>query len=356
MLPIANAELEAGFGLLGERVLIRTNRRAILESAEASFGRFQVAAGDREPLRVTIVAEASPGVPEGLEGDPPGAERNGSEPGATHGGARPGSAARGGGPPRVTFRTLGSRFIITSDQGDVGVADLDRGEAVGFVSGPTVADQQFLRYSFIEAFALSMVQRARGYVSVHATGICRDGAGIVLQGPSGVGKSTLAMAGARRGHGVFADDVVFGREGPAGLELWGLPWTQRMLADASIEFPELAGILPRERPNGEMKLEVDLDSVYPGRAVPTAGPLAIVTLERASSGPMRLEPVDPDDDAALELLWAWDAGWGAAHDRVATLLARVPTYRLRLAGSPDEAVRTLEALFASPAAPVTERG
>jgi hypothetical protein len=131
-----------------------------------------------------------------------------------------------------------------------------------------------------------------------------------------------------------------------------------MLADAATEFPELAGIEPRERPNGEMKLEVDLDSVYPGRAVPTARPLAIVALERASSGPTRLEPVDPSDDDALELLWAWDSGWGAAHERVAALLGRVPTYRLHLAGSPDEAVRTLEALFATPAASlaVAERG
>ena len=353
MLPIANAAIEGRFGLLGESVLFRTNEPAILDAADASFGRFPPLAGDREPLRITIVREAAPGVPDGPGGDRvSGSARNGSGPGASLDGET------GHAWPRITFRTLGSQFVIASDQDDVGIADLDRGEAVGFVSRAAVADQEFLRYSFIEALALAMIQRGRGYVSIHATGICRDGAGIVLQGPSGVGKSTLAMAGARRGHGVFADDVVFGREGPGGLELWGVPWTQRMLADAATEFPELAGIVPRERPNGEMKLEVDLDSVYPGCAVPTARPSAIVTLERTSSGHTRLEPVDPDDDDALELLWAWDAGWGAAHERVAALLARVPTYRLYLAGSPDEAIRTLEALFSAPAAslPVLERG
>jgi hypothetical protein len=152
------------------------------------------------------------------------------------------------------------------------------------------------------------------------------------------------MACARRGFGVFAEDAVFVRVRPSGLELWGLPWTQRLLPDARDLFPELAGVEARPQANGESKVEVDLDVVYPGRAVPSAKPGPIVLIERGTAGGTRIEALDPSEEA-IEVLWPWDEGWTADHERGAELLGAGGLYRLHMNGTPDEAVDALEGLL-----------
>jgi hypothetical protein len=330
-LPITQPTLVRRFGLLGESLRFETNDPALLASAEVSFGRFPVPADDVDSLVIGLFRESGPD-------DPPDST---------------GSVAHD---PETVFRTRGNTFLISGAGHDLATVDLDVGRALGYLSPATVADPGYVRYSFIEAMGLSMVQRTRGYVALHAAGVVRDGFGVAILGPAGAGKSTVTVACARRGIGVLAEDVVFARIGPAGLELWGLPWTQRVLVDARRLFPELAEHQPRRQPNGEMKIEIDLDVVYPGTAVPTAAAGALVLLERGTGGPSRLEALDPVDHQ-LEILWAWEGGWRAEHDRVAALLGRVPAYRLRVNGSPDEAVRLLdELLMGHPVSgPVAER-
>ena len=63
--------------------------------------------------------------------------------------------------------------------------------------------------------------------------------------------------------------------------------------------PRLAGIEGRRQPNGEVKLEVDLDAVFPGRAVPCAPAGPIVELVRGTGGPTRIEPIDGGSRVAL---------------------------------------------------------
>src|SRR6185369_6548608 len=142
----------------------------------------------------------------------------------------------------------------------------------------TARDEPVVRYTFIESMALSLLARSRGYFVLHAAGVVRGERGMALMGPAGAGKSTLTMACARRGFGVFAEDAIFVRVRPVGLEWWGMPWVQRLLPDARTLFPELAGLPDRTRPNGESKIDVELDTLYPGRAVPCAAPGLIVLL------------------------------------------------------------------------------
>ena len=149
------------------------------------------------------------------------------------------------------------------------------------------------------------------------------------------------MACARRGFGVFAEDAVFARVLPASIELWGLPWTQRLLPDARELIPETAGIEGRRQPSGEVKIEVDLDAVFPGRAVPCAPAGPTVELVRGTGGPTRIEPIEAD----LEFLWPWDGGWTAEHERGAARLAAQPRYRLHMNDTPDAAVDVLETLL-----------
>jgi hypothetical protein len=253
---------------------------------------------------------------------------------------------------------------------------------MGTVSADVVGQPGLLRYAFVEAMALAMLTGGRGYVPIHASCVVRDrvlasqaphGVGVILQAPAGTGKSTLALACARRGWGLLAEDVVFARESggsaedvDAGgdidadgrLELWGMPWTQRLLPDAPRFFPELASATARLQANGEHKLEVDLDEHAPGAATPRAVAGPVVLLARGTGGPTRAEWLDLDAAAApgaaapggeapvVEVLWPWENGWTPAHERTTTRLLDHGVLRLHLNGTPDEAVDALEAALA----------
>jgi len=313
--PTAHPTLERRFGLMAESLLFRTNDAALLAAAEASFGRFPVPGDDSGPLTIELYSEDAAG-------------------------------DTGMGVDSITHRLHDDLYLITGGSHDTAVVDVVRGTAVGFVSRGTVADEPTVRYAYIEAMGLAMLARARGYLTIHAAGVVRDGIGVVIGGPAGAGKSTLAMACARRGFGVFAEDAVFVRVRPSGLELWGMPWTQRLLPDARALFPELADFDVGLRPNGELKIEVDLDVVHPGLAVPCAMPGPLVFLERGSGGPTRVDALDATDAAvAVEVHWPWSRGWTEDHERGAQRLASAGLYRLHMNGTPDEAVDTLEAML-----------
>ena len=296
---------------MAERLRFETNDPRLLDAAAASFGRFAVPDED---------------------GPPPLLLRLFTEPDRV---AVP-----------VAFRTHDATLLITGGPNDVASVDVAAGAALGFVGESTAADEPRVRRDFIEAMGLSMVAGGRGYVVVHAAGVVIGGRGVVLHGQAGAGKSTLAMACARRGLDVFAEDSVFCRTGPAGLELWGVPWTQRLLPDAAERFPELRGFEPALQPNGEHKLQVDMDEVYPGRAVPMAPAGPVVLLRRGTSGPTRVVPViGAEADDLVEVLWAIERAWTDVHERTAAALLAGGVLRLEMNGTPDEAVDALEAVI-----------
>lgn len=344
-LPIAVPALERRYGLMAETVVFQTNDPALVSAADASFGRFPTPADGRDPLIIRLFTEAAPGRPATdraptTDGESVTRSRSEREEPRTEAGG-------------IVHRTQGGQYLIVGPQ-DVAAVELEAGVAVGWVSAATADAAGRVRYSFIEAMGLSMLTTAaRGYFSIHAAGVARAGIGLALHGPAGAGKSTLAIACARRGMDVFAEDAVFVRIVPAGIELWGMPWVHRLMPDAPRFFPELAGLQPRRQPNGEQKLEIDLDVLYPGRAVPSARPGPIVILERGSGGGTHIERLDAADaEDAVEVIWPWESGWTAQLEQGARQLIAGGVYRLHVNGTPDEAVDALDELLDGLAAPI----
>jgi hypothetical protein len=308
--------MERRFGLLADSVIVQTNHPALMAAAETSFGRFAVPF-DGEPVTLRLFVE-----------DEMHSDRAG-----------------------IAHRAAGD-FYIASVPGSGLVADLRRGTATSFVDRAVLDDPALLRYTYVEGPALAMLVGSRGYFAIHASGVALNGIGVALHGPEGAGKTTLAVACARGGLDVFAEDGVFVRAGPRGLEFWGMPWVQRMVTDARELYPELAGIDPRRQPNAELKIEVDLESHYPGRTRPNAHPAAVVILDRSGNGATRTERVDPKQaDGVVEVQWPWELDWSERHDRAVELLAELPVYRLHMMGTPDEAVDVIGDLLASLALP-----
>ena len=310
------------FGLFAEALEVRTNDRRVLAAAEAAFGRFSVPDAG-EPLVLRLVVEPA-------TDDPPPLDPRG-------------------------LRNDTAGHLLSIDLGVAGgaVADVATGFATGRVAAVLAEEPALLRYAFIEAMALAMISGGRGYVPIHASCVVRDGVGVILQGPAGAGKSTVAVACARRGWGLLAEDVVFARpasepSGAGGLELWGMPWIQRLLPDAATHFPELASAPARLQANGERKLEVDLDDHAPGAATPRAAAGPIALLARSTGGPTRADWLDPEAAPSdVEVLWPWEGRWSEAHERTATRLLALGVLRLHVNGTPDEAVDALETALSS---------
>jgi hypothetical protein len=104
---------------------------------------------------------------------------------------------------------------------------------------------------------LGFVLRLRGAVSLHASAIAVAGRAVALLGQAGAGKSTTAVAFARRGNPVLSDDVtplddrvgaILAQPGNPRLRLW--PTSAQFLFGA-------ADALPRLTPNWD-KLYLDL--------------------------------------------------------------------------------------------------
>jgi hypothetical protein len=342
-LPTARLVHARRFGLLGLPLLVESNDRRVLDLAETSFGRFPLAA-EGDPLRLTVIVEGARGVPidaSDAPGSPTGGRENGKQPDAHRF-------------DRVAYRTRGTSIVLAGRDHDAATIDLATGTAVAWIGEAALSDPAGLRYAFLEALAYWMPAYTHGYLTLHASGIARDGLGVILAGPAGAGKSTLAVAAARRGLEVFADDAVFVRLHGDRLEAWGTPWVQRLLPESRELFPELVDLPVLQQPNGELKLEVELERWYPGVAVPSARPAAILALERHPDGPTEVVPTDWEDGP--DVLWPYDLDLGPAQAALAAELERLPVLRLGNGGSPDAAIDALEGLLDTLAAAPSRAG
>lgn len=101
---------------------------------------------------------------------------------------------------------------------------------------------------------------AEGWVGIRAAQVDLRGTRILIAGPPGTGKTTLALGLAARGGTIGSDEVVLLREGHAVA----LPRRLRLLHDATTHLPERARESAVELPYAP-----PVDAVDPGRLTPS---------------------------------------------------------------------------------------
>jgi hypothetical protein len=170
----------------------------------------------------------------------------------------------------------------------------------------------------------------------------------MIQAKAGVGKSTLAFACLHRGFQVLTEDVVQVKVTPNALHLWGTPWKFHLLADSLRFFPKLADQQLHMQVNGEWKVEIELDALFPGSTVTQAPPGPVVFLERAvGDHPTRYQRLNLSEARQLfDVVWTWSIGWTDEYEQSLAQLLDQGSYRLSMNGTPWEAVDALEALIA----------
>jgi hypothetical protein len=136
------------------------------------------------------------------------------------------------------FRAQNYLLTMVADAHNYGCCDLIRGFGAAWLTKATVIDEEYFRYSFLEAMVLILLGSLH-VVLLHAACVVRDGRGVLLVADSGVGKSSLAYACARRGWKYVSDDSTSLLLHGTGRKVIGNPQLFRFRPAAVDLFPEL---------------------------------------------------------------------------------------------------------------------
>lgn len=176
----------------------------------------------------------------------------------------------------------------------------------------------------------------------HAASAAVGGRGLLLVGPKGAGKSTLALALAARGHSLLGDETACYL--PATGEI--LPFRRPVAIKPGPRAAAVSEALARLRPEADEEglVRADVGSLF-GAAPAAAAPLfAVVFLDGFAPASMLRKVVPGREELAALQPLASSIATRPAAERVfamARLLGSAACYRL-LAGEPDAAARTIE--------------
>jgi hypothetical protein len=193
-------------------------------------------------------------------------------------------------------------FSIVADADNSAVCDLAEGFGFGWVTPRVVENQGYLRYFFIEAMGYVMLA-SRYLAPVHAACVTYEGAGLLLCGDSGAGKSSLAYACARRGWTYVCDDASHMVRKAEDATFVGNGYELRFRPEARGLFDELRPMLARKRENGKLTIEVPTHQLPGIRMATRARARRMLFLERRRGAPPSITPLPREK--ALERLERW---------------------------------------------------
>lgn len=252
--------------------------------------------------------------------------------------------------PVPVYRGLQHLFHIGCGNSNFAVADLKAGMAAGFVSREMARDRSFFRSTFLECL-FHVLAVHQSHTPVHCACVALGQRGVLICGPSGAGKTTLAYACAKAGMQVVSDDVVhlecLPRSG--AVRLWGNPWQLRLAPEASRLFPELEGRPAHLRSDHEWYLEVDVPREFPGQARTACEPAALVFLKRTND--ICLECTRLESSVVLERLKQDvvldEESVVERHYALLGRLAETQAHLLKYSGHPATAVAAIRNLLSS---------
>ncbi len=207
-----------------------------------------------------------------------------------------------------------------------GSADLRRGVARARVSPEFAHDAAALRAQVLEPLLLFLLTAA-GRAPIHAAGVVAEGVALLLAGPSGSGKSCLALEAQERGLELLSDDTVYVQTHPV-LRAWGIPRPVHLFPQDSAKHSGTVGVR-----NGKLKRAVPLAAF----ARAPADSIALLLLVRGSA--VALHPVTPAE--ALAAFAHLEPGFDLRRTEIAYAVRRISAagaWRLTLSADPAEAV------------------
>ena len=254
-----NLPLRSVYYPLGFPLEIATNSPEVLAAAEESWGHFRQAFSET-PARIDI----------GVTTDGP-IEC----------------------PPAPGCRARGNLLTMVADPQNFVVCDLSGGYAFAWLTQDAVENRAYLRYYFLEAAALTLID-CLYLTPLHAACVETQHQGVLLCGESGAGKSSLAFACARNGWKFLSDDSTAIVRKRNGRVVVGNPHQMRFRESAVELFPELRNQRVTPRFTGKMAIEL-ATATRPGIAMITECQVSfIVFLNRRGHGLAELSPLSKE--------------------------------------------------------------
>jgi hypothetical protein len=183
--------------------------------------------------------------------------------------------------------------------------------------------------------SLVVLLRHRGWFSLHAAALARDGHGVLCPAQSGQGKTTITLSLLRHGWTALSDDTVLLRAEDDRVNAHSFRRPLCVDPGAADYFPELNG--PEWPPSlsDASKWRVEIDQLYPGQSESVCTPRLLVLPTIADAPTSRVEPIGPKP--ALEQLLRQGAVFLSSRPEVADrhltvlrqLVGQTRTYRLQ---------------------------
>jgi hypothetical protein len=166
--------------------------------------------------------------------------------------------------PRPCFRAAAEEVGFHWEQ--VGTLLMRRGEEIVIDPVPDV-DEHLLRL-YILGPALALLLHQRGLLILHASAVAVEGRAVAFLGGPGWGKSTMAAALYKRGHGIVTDDILALDLAGAGspIALPGFPQL-KLWPEAAASLGDVPEMLPRLHPSWEKRARRDAAS-FPHKPLP----------------------------------------------------------------------------------------
>jgi len=257
---------------------------------------------------------------------------------------------RGTDPPLPTLSAGAGLLCASLDAGNFTVVDVDNSRALVSISSGLLRYPYHARNDLVELAFLTLASRAQRLVPLHGACVGANGAGLLLVGDSGTGKSTLSLHALARGMKLLSEDSAF--VAMEGMRVIGAPNFLHVQPSAldSLEPGHLRRAIEAapmiRRRSGVRKLEVDLRNLGSGAARSPLTLAATVVLSRRSAGTQpALKPIDRRSFIArLRREQPYASGLRDWHD-FESRVAGIPAYELRRTSHPDEAVDVLRGLL-----------
>jgi hypothetical protein len=187
---------------------------------------------------------------------------------------------------RISTTPLAGWHVVTADDGPPILAMSD---------GRILARRRGAWEGFVGSLAVNRVLRLqRDSVFLHAAAVAIGGAGLLMTGPKGGGKTTLALALAARGHAFFGDEMTGVRLGSRELIPLRRAASVRDGPRARAVDQALQGrtVTTDRFPDGSRRARVPVGRLFPQAALRPAMLRHVVVLRRLGAAP-RLESFIP---------------------------------------------------------------
>jgi hypothetical protein len=301
----SSTPLAANLRLMGRTVRIETNDDAVLELAWKFFERYQ---------------DGTPGAPEFTwrlisEPDPK------AQSAVVHVSA---------------FSDPGLQYVNIG-QGNFLAVDLDRREAIGFLSESFFQDEPRFRHRPPLDILFCMSAASLGVVALSGSCASLNDRGVLVFGPPNSGKSTTSYLAAKLGLEFQADQVVFLDMSGGPLRAWGDPFPAVFRPQTLEYLPEL-GESAHLSTYAELSFYyLDKSSLQPRWAKPVI-PVCSIFLDRSLAGEPELTQVSREDAARrlrVYMLFEEDSRFDAQVDDAINALAAKPAYNLQYDSNPQ---------------------